>query len=433
MTRNIEMQEQAAPATPLFGRHIVLVGLMGAGKTSIGRRLAARLSVPFRDADSEIEIAAGCTIPELFARYGERAFRDGERRVIRRLLAGEPMVIASGGGAFMDPETRRAVRDTATSVWLRCSVPVLARRVAGRDHRPLLAGGDPDEILENLMAQRHPVYAEADVVVDCGDESVEGTTARVMDAILSWRAPRRLPVALASARYEVVIGDGLLARAGALLAPILPQGRAIVVTDAVVARLHLATLLAGLAQTGIATGHVVVPAGEASKTIETWAGVVNDLLAARVERRTTVIALGGGVVGDLAGFAAAATLRGLPFVQVPTTLLAQVDSAIGGKVGVNHALGKNLIGAFYQPHAVLIDPLLLGTLPRREFRAGLYEVIKYGMTSNAPLFDRVGRDRKAIFARSIEALTPIIAESCRIKGEVVTADEREAGPRRILN
>ena len=139
------------------------------------------------------------------------------------------------------------------------------------------------------------------------------------------------------------------------------------------------------------------------------------------------------MVGDTAGFAAATYLRGVPVIQVPTTLLAQVDSAIGGKVGVNHPLGKNMIGSFYQPHAVVVDPAVLGTLPRREFRAGLYEVIKYGMTSSAALFDRVGKERKAIFARAPEALTAIISESCRIKADVVSADEREAGPRRILN
>jgi 3-dehydroquinate synthase len=139
------------------------------------------------------------------------------------------------------------------------------------------------------------------------------------------------------------------------------------------------------------------------------------------------------VIGDMAGFAAATYLRGIALVHVPTTLLAQVDSAVGGKVGVNHPLGKNMIGSFYQPHAVVVDPSVLGTLPRREFRAGLYEVIKYGMTSSAGLFDRLGRERAAIFARDPQVLTAIIGESCRIKASVVSADEREAGPRRILN
>ena len=205
--------------TRLAGRSIVLVGLMGAGKTSIGRRLAARLGLPFRDADAEIEAAAGCTIPELFSRYGEQAFRDGERRVIRRLLAGDPLVLAFGGGAFIDPETRAVVRDEAVSVWLRCSLPVLVRRVAGRSHRPMLHGGDPAEIMQRLMDQRYPVYAEADVIVDCTDEPPDTTTGQVLDALVAWRAPRRLTVSLSSASYDVVIGDGLLRRAGALLAP----------------------------------------------------------------------------------------------------------------------------------------------------------------------------------------------------------------------
>src|SRR5579875_2215027 len=158
MPRNSAMIKPASEPEPLAGRAIVLVGLMGAGKTSIGRRLASRLGLPFQDADAAIEEAAGCTIPELFARYGEQAFRDGERRVIRRLLAGEQMVLAFGGGAFVDAETRAAVRRSAMSVWLRCDLPVLVRRVATRDNRPLLSGRDAGDVLERLRLQRHPIY-----------------------------------------------------------------------------------------------------------------------------------------------------------------------------------------------------------------------------------------------------------------------------------
>ena len=157
------------------------------------------------------------------------------------------------------------------------------------------------------------------------------------------------------------------------------------------------------------------------------------MIRANADRASTLVTFGGGVIGDMAGFAAATYLRGVALIHVPTTLLAQVDASIGGKVGVNHALGKNLIGAFYQPHAVAIDPSVLKTLARREFRAGLYEVIKYGMTSSRPLFERVGRERTAIFSKEPAALTAVIAESCRIKAAVVSADEKEAGPRRILN
>ncbi len=436
MTRNTALTHAVPLPDAIAGRSIVLVGLMGAGKTSIGRRLAARLGLPFRDADVEIEAAAGCSIPELFARYGEAAFRDGERRVIRRLLAAEPMVLAFGGGAFMDPETRAAVRAEAISVWLRCALPTLVRRVAGRENRPLLAGGDPNAILARLMGVRHPVYAEADVIVDCGDETPDATTHKVLDAVLAWRAPRRLSVALSTGGYEVLIGAGLLSRAGALLAPVLAQKRAVVVTDETVAPLHLPALLAGLAETGVETRQIVVPAGEASKSIESYAGVVDRLLEERVERRTTVIALGGGVVGDLAGFAAATTLRGLPFVQIPTTLLAQVDSSVGGKTGVNTARGKNLVGAFHQPRMVLADTATLATLPLRELRAGYAETVKAGLIGDAGFFAWCEAHGTDVIAGDAETQAEAILRACAFKAAVVGDDEREEKPndgRALLN
>ncbi len=437
MQRTIEPASEAVPLSPaLRGRGIVLVGLMAAGKTSIGRRLAARLGLPFRDADEEIERAAGCTIPELFARYGERDFRDGERRVIRRLLGGDPIVVATGGGAFMDPETRAAVRESAVSVWLRCPLPVLVRRAGARNNRPLLAEGDPTEILQRLQGQRYPVYAEADVVVDCGEESPEATTTRVLEALLAWTPPRRLAVSLPSIRYDVVVGEGLLARAGALLAPVLPQKRAVIVTDAIVARLYLAAVRAALAETAIETSTVVVPAGETSKNLDTYARVVDEMLAAGVERRTAVIALGGGVVGDLAGFAAATTLRGLPFVQMPTTLLAQVDSSVGGKTGVNTPRGKNLVGAFHQPLMVLADTATLGTLPPRELRAGYAEIAKAGMIGDAAFFVWCEAHGRAVVGGDRAAQAEAILRACAFKAGVVGDDEREQRPsdgRALLN
>jgi shikimate kinase / 3-dehydroquinate synthase len=436
MTRNTALKEAVPLPEALTGRSVVLVGLMGAGKTSIGRRLAARLGLPFRDADAEIELAAGCTIPELFSRYGEGDFRAGERRVIRRLLSGDPLVLAFGGGAFMDPETRAVVREEAVSVWLRCPLPTLLRRVAGRDNRPLLADGDREEVLQRLMEARDPVYAEADVIIDCGDESPDTTTLRVLNVLLDWRSPRRLSVALSSASYDVVIGEDLLARAGALLAPRIEQKRAVVVTDENVARLHLPTLMRGLAATAIAASQIVVPPGEASKSLESWASVVDQLLEARVERRTTVIALGGGVVGDLAGFAAATALRGLPFVQVPTTLLSQVDSSVGGKTGVNTVRGKNLVGAFYQPRMVLADTATLATLPPRELRAGYAEIAKAGLIGDAAFFAWCEANGAAVIGGDREAQAEAIRRACAFKAAVVGEDEREEKPndgRALLN
>ncbi len=445
MTRNTALQvgpRAAAALTTVPGRAsvidrpIVLVGLMGAGKSAIGRRLAARLGLPFRDADAEIELAAGRSIAEIFARYGEPAFRDGERRVIRRLLTGPPLVLATGGGAFMDAETRGVIREGATSLWLRCELPVLVRRVSGRTHRPLLHGHDPAEVLTRLMAQRHPTYAEADIVVDCGDENPEFTTTRVQDALLGWLQPRRLSVTHAAGSYDIVVGDGLLDRAGALLAPVLPQRRAVVVTDGAVAALHLPRLLAGLAETGVRAEQVVVPPGEASKDVAVWTRVIDELLEAGVERRTTVIALGGGVVGDLAGFAAAATLRGLPFVQAPTTLLAQVDSSVGGKTGINTARGKNLVGAFHQPRMVLADTATLATLPARELRAGYAEIAKAGLIGDADLFAWCEVHGRAVVEGDRAAQAESVLRACAFKAAVVADDEREerpSGGRALLN
>jgi len=232
-----------------------------------------------------------------------------------------------------------------------------------------------------------------------------------------------------SRTYQVTIADGALDAMTRVLDEVRAPARRFIVSSPLVWRLHGPQLARALGD----AEPILVPDGERFKQLPTVARIYDALVRANADRATTIVTFGGGVIGDMAGFAAASYLRGVALVHVPTTLLAQVDSAIGGKVGVNHPQGKNLIGAFHQPHAVVVDPLVLGTLPRREFRAGLYEVIKYGMTSSPALFDRVGKERKAIFDRTPEALLPVIAESCRIKAAVVAADEKEGGARRVLN
>ncbi len=426
---------------PAAARSVILVGMPGSGKSSIGRRLAARLGMPFLDADTEIEAAAGLPITEIFSRYGEAHFRDGERRVIARLVSGPPVVLATGGGAFADVGTRAALRRAGTvTVWLRCAHATLLRRVVGRGHRPMFVGTDPAEVLQRLMAARHPLYAEADIVIPCNDESPDATTRRVQDALAAWAPPARLPVALEGGRgYEVVVGEGLLPRAGALLAGVLPSRRVAVVSDEAVAALHGPALRAGLEEAGFAiAAEARVPPGEASKGFGTLHRVLEELLAAGLDRNTAVVALGGGVVGDLAGFAAAVALRGLPFVQVPTTLLAQVDSSVGGKTGVNLAAGKNLAGAFHQPRLVLADTGTLRTLPPRELRAGYAEVAKHGLLAGGAFWDwceRQGGEAAAV-AGDPAALSHAVLESCRLKAAVVAADEREEaadGGRALLN
>ncbi|MDG6094527.1 3-dehydroquinate synthase [Acetobacter sp. AN02] len=418
------------------GRSIVLIGLMGAGKSTVGRMLAARLGLGFVDADIEIERAAGCSIVDVFSRYGEAAFRDGERRVLRRLLATGPQVIATGGGAFMNAETRELIRHRATSVWLRCPVPVLLRRVSGRMHRPLLNSGNPREVLEKLARIRHPVYAEADVIVDCGDDDVDHSVSQVISALAQAQRPRVVHVPLTGRAYDILIGPDLLRRAGALLAPLLPQKKVIIISDTTVAGLYLRPLMESLAETGTESRAVLFPPGEGSKSIAEYERITGAILEHGTERRTAIIALGGGVTGDLAGFVAASVLRGVPFIQIPTTLLSQVDSSVGGKTGINTPQGKNLLGAFHQPLAVLADTSVLNSLPEREIRAGYAEILKAALIGDRPFFEWCEKRAAAILALDTEALAEAVGKACNFKASVVLEDEREeksSGGRALLN
>jgi 3-dehydroquinate synthase len=241
-------------------------------------------------------------------------------------------------------------------------------------------------------------------------------------------ALRRLEARAGTSTYIIEIGTGVRSRLTSVLDHTHLPKRRFIVSSSTVWRLHGASFAEVTDDEP-----VLLPDGERHKQLATVSRIYDALIKARADRATTIIAVGGGVVGDIAGLAAATYLRGVPVVHVPTTLLAQVDSAIGGKVGVNHPLGKNLIGAFHQPSAVIVDPAFLATLPRREFRAGLYEVVKYGMIASRPLFDRIGEQLTLLFARQDDVLAPIIAECCQIKATIVEGDERESGPRRALN
>ena len=240
-------------------------------------------------------------------------------------------------------------------------------------------------------------------------------------------------VELGPRSYDVLVGAGLLREAGHLLAPLLPGRSAVVLTDRVVAALYLDSALDALRDAGFACSHAIVDSGEHSKDLATLGGVLEDILGRGIERTTVLVALGGGVVGDLTGFAASVLLRGVPFVQMPTTLLAQVDSSVGGKTGVNSAHGKNLIGTFYQPRLVLADVATLGSLPGRELRAGYAEIVKYGLIDDPAFFAWLERNGAALLAGDRDVLRAAVAHSCRAKARIVAADERESGSRALLN
>ena len=244
---------------------------------------------------------------------------------------------------------------------------------------------------------------------------------------------RTVNVPLGSRSYQICLGTGLLARLGQTCARLQLGGRAAIISDVNVAPLYGAAARQALRGAGFDCELITMPAGETAKSLRTMGACCDQLAALRLERKSFIVALGGGVVGDLAGFVAATYLRGLPFVQVPTTLLAQVDSSVGGKVGVNLRAGKNLVGAFYQPRLVLCDLDTLGTLPERELRAGLAEVIKYGIIYDAALFRRLERELPRLLRREPGVLGTVIARCCEIKAEVVRQDETESGLRAILN
>jgi shikimate kinase/3-dehydroquinate synthase len=457
----------AAIRAGLGPRALVFVGMMGSGKSAIGQRLAARLGLPFVDADAEIvAAAAGMTIPEIFAKYGERYFRDGERRVIMRLLNAGQMVLATGGGAFMDPPTRERVAERAVSIWLDADLKTLMKRVRRKNDRPLLHTDDPEETMRQLLEKRRPLYEMADIRVESRDEPQDVMAEATLDALYAElpriNATRRaaqekdftkamthlhldraaaepgaatretVHVSLGGRSYDIHIGADLLAEAGAHISRIAPGAACAIVTDENVARLHLPALEDSLKKSGVRYSTIVVKPGEGSKSLATFGRVCDEALAAKIERRDLIVAFGGGVVGDLAGYAAASLRRGMRFVQIPTTLLSQVDSSVGGKTGINSPHGKNLIGAFHQPSLVLADVDVLRTLSMREFRAGYAEVVKYGLIGDRRFFEWLEADAEAVFHSRAEQICAV-AVSCETKATIVARDETEQGDRALLN
>ncbi len=449
-----ERNKRAAALVSALGqRSIVLIGLMGSGKTSTGRRLAQELGLEFVDSDVEIEAAAGMSISEIFTRHGEGFFRDGERRVVARLLSKGPRVLATGGGAFMNAETRSNIALSGISVWLKADLDVLWQRVRKRSHRPLLQNDHPEQTLRALVEQRYPVYALADVTIVSREGPQDAAVEEIIAGLESLLGllpaphpgvqqgesrfqrlaePTEIRVELGSRSYPILIGPGLIAEAGNHIRRLAPGVSCAIVTDENVARLHLAALITALDEASIRHANVIVAAGEKSKSFEVYAEVCNALIAARLERGDVVIALGGGVIGDLAGFAAATVRRGMRLVQMPTTLLAEVDSSVGGKTGINSVHGKNLVGAFHQPSLVIADTATLETLPAREFRAGYAEVVKYGLLGDAAFFTWLEANWQGVFAGGAPRLHAI-ATSCKAKAAIVGRDEFEAGERALLN
>ncbi|MCU6498187.1 bifunctional shikimate kinase/3-dehydroquinate synthase AroKB [Rugamonas sp. A1-17] len=431
--------------------NVFLVGLMGAGKTTIGRILARKLGLRFIDSDHEIEARTGASIPWIFEIEGEQSFRRREADVIRELTAQQELVLATGGGAILNADSRAYLKSRGTVIYLRATVNSILQRTAHDKNRPLLQTADPRKKLEELMAVRDPLYMEiADIVIDTGRPNVQSMVQSILTQLetraceaspncvtqaeptMNEQSTILLNVELGERSYPISIGPALL-QDSALLARHVHGDKVAIVTNTTIAPLYLERVEAGLRQAGKQVTSIVLPDGEEYKNWSSLMQIFDALLAAKADRKTTLIALGGGVIGDLTGYAAASYMRGVDFIQVPTTLLSQVDSSVGGKTGINHPLGKNMIGAFHQPRAVIADTATLETLPARELSAGLAEVIKHGAIIDAAFFDWIEANIGKLMARDKGALAYAIARSCEIKADVVRQDEREGGLRAILN
>jgi 3-dehydroquinate synthase len=445
-------------------RQIVLIGLSGVGKTTVGTALAARLDWRFIDTDDEITKREGKSPADILTEQGEPAFRKIEESVIADVAKQEPAVIATGGGAFLNARSRRALGERGFICFLDATPTEIARRIrsAGNAKRPLL-GDDASQHavrLADLDAERRPYYDHADLWVPAqgqpdGAVDVEPSVRRIIDA---WAGeaearvatPGRLerlghpdaargPAAIVDTgreRYPVWVGAGEYARLADRLRQVdLTNRRVFLISDADVMERHGRAVAEALDAGGIAGSSYIVPPGEASKNTRVAEELYAWLAGQRAERRDVIMALGGGVVTDLAGFVAATYLRGMPLVQLPTSVLGMNDAAIGGKVAVDLPLGKNLVGAFHQPRAVISDITTLRTLPRRAFVEGFAEVIKHALILD-PILLATLRD-EAPRLTGVEPdpglLASVVARSSRLKALIVSSDPTEQGLRAILN
>jgi shikimate kinase / 3-dehydroquinate synthase len=421
---------------------LVIIGLPGSGKTAVGKRVAARHAAAFVDLDEEIERAAGARVPELFASEGEAGFRRRERAAIEALGAPDTSrelkrVIAPGGGAIVDPRNRWRLLRGRRTVWLDVRPEVLAQRLRRSPNvRPLVAARDPMGAIRDLTAARQRFYATATRVPGVAEMS---SVVDAVDAVLNAPAASGTVLLRAETRIgHIVIGDGIVASEvhGALRA--LDARRAILVSEPGAWAAIGERLATDLAAAGWTVEHVLLPRGEAAKRLSVVEEAAGELARLRVERREPIVAVGGGALGDAAGFLAATYLRGIPFIQVPTTLVAQLDSSIGGKTGVDLDAGKNLVGAFHQPSSIVIDISVLATLDIRQRRAALAEAVKMAALGDERLFETLEASGAGIAAGDREAvesgaLAEVVERPAWAKVEVVLADEREAGGRIALN
>ncbi len=405
-------------------RNIVLTGFMGTGKTTIGRAVARRLSMEFVDTDEVIAAQAGKPVFDIFASKGEEAFRDMEHQVCKQLSTKQNLVIATGGGTLIDARNRKMIEQSSLIICLTATPEQIATRLQSADIavRPLLVESK-DQGIHNLLRARQEHYDSFQYQIDTTTLSIQ----EVEDRVLEIAKEISLTVDYPGGSYPIQIGNKLLSSLGQVLSHRLPiHSTVAIVANAVTEKLYADIARRSLSNAGFKAFVCTIPDGEQHKTLPIVEKLYRDLLNAGVDRGGCIVSLGGGVTGDITGFAAATFMRGVQFVQIPTTLLAMLDASVGGKTGVNLPQGKNLVGAFKFPILVLIDTKLLETLPHEEIKNGAAEAIKHGIINDPNLF--------AALANGPVPFQPeLVARALRTKIEIVQEDPYENGRRLLLN
>ena len=429
--------------------NIFVIGFSGSGKTTIGKTVAEKLGWRFVDTDQEIETMTGKSIKDIFAEMGESHFRKLERQCLSSLCVNDNQVVSTGGGMFMDKYNQELMNGNGIVICLEARPETIHERLQNQHHeepqttiRPMLTVTNSLEQIRSLKTQRQPIYALAHWTIHTDYLNLSQVTTEVLKArnILNKQMnpdtyqsydDLAATVDASSGSYPIWVGWGIIKELGQRVKALIDPSVAYIVIDEGVHH-QSKQAQASLESVGIKTHVFVVPSGEQSKTLETAGQIYRWLAQCNAERGHLIAAIGGGVVGDLAGFVSATYLRGMRLIQIPTTLLAMTDASIGGKVAVNLSQGKNLVGSFHQPQFVLTDIAILESLPKRELISGWAEAIKHGLILNADLVDAFENNQKNVSTLTPDVVTDVIKKSIQIKASVVSQDEKETLNIRVL-
>ncbi len=411
--------------------NVVLIGFMGTGKSTVGKALAQMLGYEFVDSDTEIEKKEGLAVKDIFSQQGESYFRKLESEVIAELANRCSSVIATGGGVVLSDNNMDALRRNSKIICLKAKPEVILERIDKTGRRPLLDVEDPCKEINRILDARQGLY-HGDLSIDTSYMSPETAAARIKAFVTAEKQSSSFSMEFNGTQCEVVSGNHLIEDLYKYIGAFYTEEKILIVTNPTIYELWGSKLQASL-DAHYTLDWCLIPDGEEYKNSDSLARIYDKAFQMKLTRDNLIIGFGGGVIGDMSGFAAATYMRGISYVQIPTTLLSQVDSSIGGKTAINHKESKNLIGSFYQPKMIVADASVLVTIPPRELKSGLAEVIKYGVIGDYEFFEAVLNNMADILQLDPKHMSDIIQNSCRTKASIVQQDEKDQGIRVLLN